>query len=578
MSAFKRILFIYVTALSMLSCGQAIAALQAEVDRNPVALNETFNLILHTNDSISGDPDLSALKRDFDVLGQNKSSSVQINNGQLSRSTKWQVSLVAKRSGQLQIPAISVDGQASAPIGLKVMEANQAQNAQQSTNLFVEIGAEPQTVYMQQQVVVTARLYSAVNLGNGGLSDPNFPGMDAVAERLGADRKFETVRNGQTYGVTERRYALFPQKSGQFAADPIVFDGDVIEQNRNNGPFPFNPFGQTSRHARVRSNVVTLTVKPIPVNYSGDQWLPTGKLQLTEKWSTDPATFTVGEPITRTIELSASGLTAAQLPSVAEGKSIDGFKLYPDQAQLTDDKNDSGITGKRVQKIAYIPTRSGGVTLPAIEVKWWNATAGKEQVASLPSRSFMVLPGKPEASAPTATSAPSPDASAPDTSTPIGSTTVPLVQAETKVSAGWWPWLTLLLACGWSATMFMWWRSRRKIEKPASTDPRDESLKSLIKHLKIRCAENDAHGSKSLLLQWARLQWPQDPPVSLTAIARSCNSDLAEALTQLDRALYANGEIAWQGARLAQLFSDQNKEQTVAKSASAKALKPLYPA
>ena len=150
----------------------------------------------------------------------------------------------------------------------------------------------------------------------------------------------------------------------------------------------------------AKLNVTMLTVKPIPANYSGDQWLPVNKLQLAEKWSADPSTFMVGEPITRTLEESASGLTAAQLPALADSTTLDGFKLYPDQVQLTDDKNDAGISGKRVQKIAYIPTRAGNVTLPAIEVKWWDVATGKEQVTSLPAHTFTILPSKPSAATP----------------------------------------------------------------------------------------------------------------------------------------------------------------------------------
>jgi hypothetical protein len=80
------------------------------------------------------------------------------------------------------------------------------------------------------------------------------------------------------------------------------------------------------------------------------------------------------------------------------------------------------------------------------------------------------------------------------------------------------------------------------------------------------------------LLRWARLQWPQDPPVSLTAIARRSKPELAEALTQLDRALYANGEIVWHGAELAQLISDRIAENSSTKPDQSEALKPLYPA
>ena len=259
----------------------------------------------------------------------------------------------------------------------------------------------------------------------------------------------------------------------------------------------------------------------------------------------DTATSTVGEPITRTIELSASGLTA-QLPSVADGQAVDGFKLYPDQAQLSDDKNDSGIVGKRVQKIAYIPTRSGSVTLPPVEVKWWDAATGKEQIATLPARSFNVLPGKQPAAGATPSTLPAPDASAPTAAIDTASHGPRSRHRPTYLPDLAWPWLSLALACGWGATLFLWWRSRRKTEKPASVDPRDDSLKDVIRQLTARCADNDAVASKALLLRWARLQWPQDPPVSLTAIARRSKPDLAEALTQLDRALYANGEVVWQ--------------------------------
>ncbi|HSY26512.1 MAG TPA: BatD family protein, partial [Burkholderiaceae bacterium] len=85
---FKLVLILCMIALFSFVCGQALAALQAQVDRNPVAANETFNLTLQTAESTSGDPDLSVLKKDFDVLGQNKSSSLQIFNGQASRNTR----------------------------------------------------------------------------------------------------------------------------------------------------------------------------------------------------------------------------------------------------------------------------------------------------------------------------------------------------------------------------------------------------------------------------------------------------------------------------------------------------------
>ena len=410
---FNRFLILVITALCVLYSTQSSASLQAQVDRNPVAVNESFNLTLQSSDNSSGEPDLSALKRDFDILGQSKSSSFQIINGQISHNTQWQISLTPKHAGQLQIPAITLGGQSSPPISLTVTAASQADTAQQSKNLFVEVSAEPQTVHVQQQIIFTVRLYSALSLGDGSnLSDPEFPKMDAVVERLGTDRPFQVVRNGQAYSVIERRYAVFPQKSGQFNSSPVVFDGSVVEANQGGGGFMFNPFNQSTRHLRLNSKTIAFSVKPVPAGFDSSQWLPASKLQLEEQWSENPPKFTVGEPITRTLTITANGLTASQLPALDSSK-IDGLKLYPDQPTLKDSQDGNGIVGTREQKIAFIPTRPGNVTLPAIEIKWWNVNTDKEEVARLPARSITILPGSPNQ-----VSAPPPTPTTPTTEAP----------------------------------------------------------------------------------------------------------------------------------------------------------------
>jgi hypothetical protein len=45
----------------------ASAALQAYVDRNPVAEDESFTLTLQSDEDLDGSPDLSPLRRDFDI-------------------------------------------------------------------------------------------------------------------------------------------------------------------------------------------------------------------------------------------------------------------------------------------------------------------------------------------------------------------------------------------------------------------------------------------------------------------------------------------------------------------------------
>jgi len=572
---FNQFLILLIMALCMLYATQSSASLQAQIDRNPVAVNESFNLTLQSSDSSSGEPDLSALKRDFDVLGQSKSSSFQIINGQVSHNTQWQISLMAKHAGQLQIPAITVGGQSSAPINLTVTAANQADTSQQDKNVFLEVSAQPRTVHVQQQIIFTVRLYSALSLGDGSsLSDPEFPNMDAVVEQLGSDQSFQVMRNGQPYSVIERRYAVFPQKSGQFSSAPVVFDGSVVEANQGGGFFMFNPFNQSTHRLRLRSKTIAFSVKPIPPGFDSQQWLPASKLQLAEQWSENPPKFVVGEPITRTLTITANGLSASQLPALDSSK-IDGLKRYPDQPALKDSRDGNGIIGTREQKIAYIPTRVGNVTLPAIEIKWWNVNTNQPEVARLPARSITVLPGSPnQVSAPPPT-LPATEAPAPAT-LPAHASASP-GSPSAGISAGWWPWLALLLGAGWLVTLLAWWwRTRRQSAQTSAPGVHEETLRQMEKQFKKACLANDASQAKTQLLAWARQRWREKPPASLTALARLCEPALADAVTQLDRALYAKTQTHWQGEILWQLFSRHKPGDIQVETEKSHALEPLY--
>lgn len=577
----KRMLALLATVISLLVCASAQAAFQASVDRNPVAEGESLTLTLTSDESLDDDPDLSVLQQDFEVLGQSKGSSIQIVNGKAERSLQWQIRIIPKRNGPLVIPAIRAGEKTTQPIVLGVAKADQARDAQQSGELFLEVGAEPLTAYVQQQIIFTVRLYRMVTLGNNStLSDPKFPDMDAVVERLGDDRSYLSTRNGQEYAVIERRYAIHPQKSGQFSSTPMQFDGEIVEGNRGRGVFMFDPFSQRSRHKRVNSNTITFTVKPVPAGLGGTQWLPAGKLQLSEQWSENPPKFTIGEAITRTLVISASGLAASQLP-VLGNVSVDGLKLYPDQPLLKDDRDGNGIRGERTQKIAILPTRAGDLILPAIEVKWWNINTDKMEVAQLPVRKITVLPGNANSGSanqdPALSAEISSGASPEIIAAPVDKPSASGNLLTREPGRGWWPWLSLFLGIGWLATLIFWgWRTRKKHPLTQEESSAEESMRQLESQFKKSCLANDAAQAKSKLLAWAKLRWPKNPPTSLTSMAGLCQPALANALNELDRILYGQTNDVWQGESLWQLFGQGKPVPVAVRGGHSESLKPLY--
>ncbi len=564
---------------SILFASPALAGFQASVDRNPVTEGDSFTLTLNSDQSLDGEPDLSVLQKDFDVLGKSSGSSMKIVNGSVTRSVQWQIQLMAKHNGSLIIPSIKAGDQSTAAIVIGVNKATQAGDGQESGELFLEVIAEPRTAYVQQQIIFTARLYRQVNITNDStLSEPKFPGMDAVVEQLGDGHSYQTMRNGQSYAVIERRYAVYPQKSGKFSSEPMQFDGVIVEGNRRGG-FMFDPFSQRSRQKRLFSKALSFTIKPAPATIGNVPWLPASTVKLSEQWSENPPKFSVGEPITRTLVISAQGLTASQLPALG-GNAVDGFKLYPDQPALKDDKNDDGVTGVRTQKIAIMPTHTGIFILPAVEVNWWNVNTDRMEVARLPAKSITVLPGNADAN---------------PTPSPASSTAEPFSvdAAVSQVAANnaaidtgnlihpdranaWWPWIALFLGIGWLVTLILLLKARTRNPPANAVNNNEEPLRKLESQLKVSCLSNDAALAKSKLLAWAKLRWPNTPPTSLTAMAGLCEADLASALHELDRSLYAKDSVAWHGAELWRLLSKNKPGPNAVRTSEGVSLKPLF--
>ena len=127
-----------------------------------------------------------------------------------------------------------------------------------------------------------------------------------------------TQVSGVTYMVIERKYAIFPQKSGVITIKPLVLTADVISRGKQNPNTFFN--SQMTQRRIVKSNAVTLNVQAIPSTFTG-HWLAAEHVELTQTWSDDTSQMKVGEPLTRTIKLVANGSTVGQLPELHQ-KSV----------------------------------------------------------------------------------------------------------------------------------------------------------------------------------------------------------------------------------------------------------------
>jgi hypothetical protein len=545
----------------------ALGAVKVRVDRNPVRITESFRLVFEVGDEVLASPDFSALNQDFEVLGTSQGTSVNVVNGRMQRSTSWTHNMMPRREGALMIPPIQFDGEISRPVTITVIGAAADQTETGAREVMLEAEVDNSSPYVQQQTVVTIRLYRAVSMSEASLTEPTLTGVEAVLERLGDDIGYETERGGLRYGVVERKYAIFPQRSGAITIQPLRFDGRVgTDRGFFAGPF------ESGRMVRVRSAPIELKVQPIPPAFPGRVWLPAGRINLIESWPGDTSTFRVGEPVTRTLTLSGVGLIASQLPEI--GALVpDGIKQYPDQPVLETRPSGGVIVASRQEKIAMIPSRPGRFVLPEIEVPWWNTKFDRLEYARLPERVIDVLP---------ATGLPVPPPVSSDIRTDSGPENASKIDllgpvADVKLSASVWAWVSVGLGLGWLITLSAWWWSRRRIRAPPTPDrSRRADIRSATRALEQACSKNDPTAAQRALLQWAECRWPGNPFHSLGDLGAKLEDEMQTEIHHLNRALYSPTSDNWSGASLSQAFSavDRNAERN--KPAVKPDLEPLY--
>ncbi|MBD3777621.1 MAG: BatD family protein, partial [Thiotrichales bacterium] len=100
------------TALTLLLSQTLWAnSVTVQTDRQQVEMGDIVTLTIDADfQSRLGQPDLSALQDQFELLGSQRSSNIQIVNGDFQTSTRWLVQLLPKQAGELMIPPIDIDG------------------------------------------------------------------------------------------------------------------------------------------------------------------------------------------------------------------------------------------------------------------------------------------------------------------------------------------------------------------------------------------------------------------------------------------------------------------------------------
>lgn len=363
----------------LLPAAGAQAQTRAWLDRDRIAMGETATLNIETDQAGIDAPDYSPLLGDFALSGNSSSQQYENINGVGRSRTLFAVALQPRRDGVIGIPGLLVGARRTQPLTLTVTPATNMP-ARAGSAMFIEAETDAQDPYVQQAVGYTVRLYYATPLVSGQLDQDEPQG--AALQRVGDDVQYARDMAGHRYTVVERHYLLIPERSGTLTIPGARFQG------RGGGGFFDDLFGDGQRDLRADGPPRFLHVRSIPAN-APQPWLPLRALTL--RYLATPQSARAGETATLTMEASADGATAAQMPELQ--LQAGDAQVFADPPQADESFRDGRPQVRITRRFSIVPAQAGVLRISGPRLAWWDVRAGLARTASLPDITLRVAPG-----------------------------------------------------------------------------------------------------------------------------------------------------------------------------------------
>ena len=328
---------------------------------------------------------------------RSQQSSTQIINGKVSSSSAitYTYILMAGKEGTYTIPAASIEVEGkkifSNALTIKVLPPDQSAGNQQSEqgksntssrgqiagskisekDLFITATAAKTTVYEQEAILLTYKVYTLVNLRQLYGKMPDLKGFHTQEIELPQQKTFSLEHyNGRNYNTTIwSQYVLFPQQTGKLEIPSITFEGIVAQQTISDDPFDafFNGGGYIEVKKKIVTPKVVINVKPLPAkpdNFSG------GVGEFTLSSSINAKEVKTNDAVT--IKLTIKGAGNMKLISSPEVKFPEDFEVYDPKVTNNFDVSRAGLSGTQTIEYLAIPRHAGDFAIPPIEFTYFD--------------------------------------------------------------------------------------------------------------------------------------------------------------------------------------------------------------
>ena len=328
--------------------------------------------------------------KDFEVLmGPSRSVQYQNINGVETNTITFTYILMAGKEGTFNIPGATIvaDGNnyTSNSVTVKVLPPDQSAgtgNSNSSNNqagtkitnndLFITATASKTTVYEQEAILLTYKIYTQVNLTGLHGDMPDLKGFHTQEVDLPSQKQWTLEHyNGRNYNTTVySQYVLFPQQSGKLEIPSITFEGTISQMVASADPL--DAFFNGGSYVNVKKNIVTpklsINVKELPAgkpaNFSGG----VGEFTISSSISTQE--LKTNDAVT--LKLVISGTGNMKLINTPEVGFPQDFEIYDPKVDNKFNLTRSGLSGNKVIEYLAIPRHAGTYTIPPVEFSYFD--------------------------------------------------------------------------------------------------------------------------------------------------------------------------------------------------------------
>lgn len=245
-------------------------------------------------------------------------------------------------------------------------------------HVFSEIRVNRQNTYVGQPVEVSVGIYTSTWFTKG-IDFGNIKVNGAFTVFFRSVPASKTV-NGKNYSGVTAIYNVFPYDDKNLVFPSLEFTVETPKEGDYKGVT-----------VKVKTREKIIGVKSVPSGIDPDSWLVASGLSLNETWNGDQLKVKVGDVLERRVSRKAYGTVSELIPPLM-WDSIPGVSNYPLRSEVSNEKTKTSIYSVRKEGVRYLFEKEGPVTIPEIEVAWWNPSQNKLFKRTLPSKSFEVLP------------------------------------------------------------------------------------------------------------------------------------------------------------------------------------------